>query len=69
MKNSFGQNVQITLFGESHGPYIGAVLDGLTPGLEVDKAFIEAKPAMLIARNAASVPPVIITSASSRTIA
>ncbi len=43
MKNSFGQNVQITLFGESHGPYIGAVLDGLTPGLEVDKAFIASQ--------------------------
>ena len=32
-------------------------------------AFIDAKPAMLIVRNAASVPPEIITSASSRTIA
>lgn len=40
MKNSFGNYVQVTIFGESHGPYIGAVLDGLTPGLKVDTDFI-----------------------------
>lgn len=40
MKNSFGNNLQITLFGESHGPFIGAVLDGLTPGLKIDSNFI-----------------------------
>ena len=43
MKNSFGQNLQITLFGESHGPYIGAVLDGLAPGLEVNEDFIRSQ--------------------------
>ena len=32
MKNTFGQNVAVTLFGESHGEAIGAVLDGLAPG-------------------------------------
>jgi len=41
MKNTFGQSLQITLFGESHGAYIGAVLDGLAPGIEVDDSFIE----------------------------
>ena len=40
MKNTFGQSVAITLFGESHGEYIGAVLDGMAPGLTVDEAFI-----------------------------
>ncbi|MBO5931574.1 MAG: chorismate synthase [Clostridia bacterium] len=40
MKNIFGQSVAVTLFGESHGEYIGAVLDGLAPGLAVDEAFI-----------------------------
>ncbi len=40
MKNTFGQSVAITLFGESHGEYIGAVLDGMVPGLTVDEAFI-----------------------------
>ena len=36
MKNTFGQHLAVTLFGESHGPAIGAVLDGLCPGLPVD---------------------------------
>lgn len=40
MKNSMGSNLQVTLFGESHGPYIGIVLDGLAPGIRVDEAFI-----------------------------
>ncbi|MCF0135284.1 MAG: chorismate synthase [Lachnospiraceae bacterium] len=37
MKNTMGQSVSLTLFGESHGPYIGAVLDGLAPGISVDE--------------------------------
>ncbi len=41
MKNTFGNSVAITLFGESHGEYIGAVLDGLAPGTEIDKSYIE----------------------------
>lgn len=36
MKNTFGQAVTLTLFGESHGAAVGAVLDGLAPGLPVD---------------------------------
>ena len=36
MKNTFGQHIGITLFGESHGAAIGAVLDGLCPGLPID---------------------------------
>lgn len=40
MKNSFGQSISLTLFGESHGPQIGAVLDGLAPGIPVDEDFI-----------------------------
>ena len=37
MKNTFGNQISITLFGESHGPAIGAVLDGLAPGIPVDE--------------------------------
>ena len=40
MKNSIGEHLTVTLFGESHGPFIGAVLDGLAPGISVDKNFI-----------------------------
>ena len=42
MKNSFGTHITVTLFGESHGPSIGAVIDGLTPGLPVDEERIRA---------------------------
>lgn len=37
MKNTFGQSVALTVFGESHGEAIGAVLDGLAPGIPVDE--------------------------------
>lgn len=43
MKNTFGQSLQATIFGESHGPYIGIVLDGLAPGIEVDDDLIKEK--------------------------
>ena len=33
MKNTFGNALSVTLFGESHGPAVGAVVDGLAPGL------------------------------------
>ena len=43
MKNTFGASVSVTLFGESHGAEIGAVIDGLAPGLPVDEAFIASR--------------------------
>ena len=43
MKNSLGTSVILTLFGESHGSEIGAVLDGFAPGIPVDEAFIAAQ--------------------------
>ena len=43
MKNAFGISVSVTLFGESHGPEIGAVIDGLAPGLPVDESFIASQ--------------------------
>ena len=30
-RNTFGSSITVTLFGESHGPEIGAVLDGFAP--------------------------------------
>ena len=43
MKNTFGQSLQTTIFGESHGPFIGVVLDGLAPGIEVNEDFIKER--------------------------
>lgn len=40
MNNTFGVALTVTLFGESHGEAIGAVLDGLAPGIPVDEAGI-----------------------------
>ncbi len=40
MKNTYGSSITLTLFGESHGEAIGAVLDGLCPGIPVDEAYI-----------------------------
>ncbi len=40
MKNTIGNSLSVTLFGESHGQEIGAVVDGIAPGIPVDDAFI-----------------------------
>ncbi|MDD5881477.1 MAG: chorismate synthase [Stecheria intestinalis] len=37
MKNTFGNEVTVTLFGESHGPAIGCVIDGLPSGFRIDE--------------------------------
>ena len=43
MKNTIGTSVSLTVFGESHGAAIGAVIDGLAPGIPVDEEFISAQ--------------------------
>lgn len=43
MKNTFGNSISLTLFGESHGDQIGAVLDGLAPGIGIDEDFIRSQ--------------------------
>ncbi len=40
MSNTFGNKVKVTIFGESHGAYVGAVLDGIKAGLKIDTDFI-----------------------------
>ena len=37
MKNTFGESISLTLYGESHGGSIGAILDGLAAGIKVDE--------------------------------
>ncbi len=39
--NTFGQLFKITTFGESHGPAIGVVIDGVPPLLELNEADIQ----------------------------
>jgi len=41
MKNVLGDNITLTLFGESHGEFIGATLDGFTPGIKIDYDFLD----------------------------
>lgn len=36
MSGTWGRNIRLTIFGESHGPAIGGVLDGLPPGVLLD---------------------------------
>ena len=40
MKNTFGNNLTVTLFGESHGTAIGAVMDGVPSGVRIDMDII-----------------------------
>lgn len=39
--NSFGRALRFTTWGESHGPAIGAVVDGCPPGLALSEADIQ----------------------------
>ncbi len=39
--NSFGHLFRVTTWGESHGPAIGATVDGCPPGVEIDEAMIQ----------------------------
>ncbi len=41
MKNTLGNNIQVTIFGESHGDSVGVVLNGVSPGVFVDEDFIK----------------------------
>ena len=40
--NTIGRSFCVTTFGESHGPAIGAIVDGCPPGLELSEAEIQA---------------------------
>ena len=39
--NTFGQAFTLTTFGESHGPALGAVVDGCPPGLALEAADLQ----------------------------
>ena len=42
MAASFGKNVKVTVFGQSHSEAIGCVVDGIPAGLTLDMAAIDA---------------------------
>ncbi|MAM57213.1 MAG: chorismate synthase [Salinicola sp.] len=39
--NTFGKLFTVTTFGESHGPALGAIVDGCPPGLEISEADLQ----------------------------
>lgn len=43
MKNTIGTSVQLTVFGDSHGPAVGVVLDGMAPGVAVDEEYLAGR--------------------------
>lgn len=43
MKNTIGNSLTVTLFGESHGKAIGAVIDGIASGIKVDEEYIASQ--------------------------
>lgn len=41
--NTYGDIIRLTTFGESHGPAIGAILDGVRPGIDFSAQDIQAQ--------------------------
>ena len=39
--NTFGHIFRVTTWGESHGPALGATVDGCPPGVDIDEAMIQ----------------------------
>ena len=46
MRMRLGERLAVTLFGTSHGPCVGAMIEGLPPGIPVDHAAIQTRMAM-----------------------
>lgn len=43
MSNTYGKIFTVTTFGESHGPAVGGVVDGMPAGVDIDMDFIQAE--------------------------
>ncbi|KWX81173.1 chorismate synthase [Paenibacillus riograndensis] len=41
--STFGERLKVTTFGESHGEAVGAIVEGVTPGVELDEAYIQVQ--------------------------
>ena len=42
MNSSYGDNIRITIFGQSHAPAIGVTVEGLPAGFTIDCAALQA---------------------------
>lgn len=43
MRNTFGHLFTLTTFGESHGPAVGGIVDGMPAGITIDTDFIQSE--------------------------
>jgi len=43
MSSIWGKRIKISIFGESHGPAIGVVIDGFPAGVKIDEAYIKSQ--------------------------
>ena len=41
MSSTYGDQLKLTIFGQSHGPAIGMTLDGIPAGLPVDLSLLQ----------------------------
>ena len=41
--NTFGNLIRLTTFGESHGPAMGGILDGMPSGVKIDLDKVQAE--------------------------
>ena len=46
MHMRLGEALRVTLRGSSHGPFVGALVEGMPPGLVVNEADVEAAMAL-----------------------
>lgn len=56
MKNTIGNSLTVTLFGESHGKAIGAVIDGIASGIAVNEEYIALQLSRRRPKDALSTP-------------
>jgi len=41
--STFGERLKMTTFGESHGEAVGVIVEGVTPGIELDEEYIQVQ--------------------------
>ncbi|WNQ10705.1 chorismate synthase [Paenibacillus aurantius] len=41
--STFGERLKVTTFGESHGTAVGVIVDGVTPGVELDESYLQVQ--------------------------